>query len=108
MPAAYGQRASRSGPGQSPAFRDNAIKSMSGASGRQRVREACFDTFLLANPDQDTLAKFETVIHPMFQLIQSLASKNSNLRATRDLLLPKLMSGELDVSAMPEPEALAA
>ncbi len=32
----------------------------------------------------------------------------SNLRRTRDLLLPKLISGELDVSALPEPEALAA
>ena len=32
----------------------------------------------------------------------------SNLRITRDLVLPKLISGELDVSAMPEPEALAA
>jgi type I restriction enzyme S subunit len=34
--------------------------------------------------------------------------RNRNLRATRDLLLPKLISGELDVSALPEPEALAA
>jgi type I restriction enzyme S subunit len=93
---------------RSDAFRDNAIKSMSGASGRQRVREACFDTFRLANPDQETLAKFVAVTRPMFQLIQSLARKNSNLRTTRDLLLPKLISGELDVSAMPEPEALAA
>jgi len=93
---------------RSDAFRDNAIKSMSGASGRQRVREACFDTFLLANPDRETLAKFETVMRPMFQLIQSLALKNSNLRTTRDLVLPKLISGELDVSALPEPEALAA
>lgn len=93
---------------RSEAFRDNAIKSMSGASGRQRVREACFDTFLLANPDQETLAKFETVVRPMFRLIQSLALKSSNLRATRDLLLPKLISGELDVSAVPESEALAA
>ena len=93
---------------RSDAFRDNAIKSMSGASGRQRVREACFDTFLLANPDHATLAKFEAVTRPMFQLIQSLALKNSNLRTTRDLLLPKLISGELDVSAFPEPEALAA
>jgi type I restriction enzyme S subunit len=93
---------------RSDAFRDNAIKSMSGASGRQRVREACFDSFLLANPDQETLAKFAAVTRPMFQLIQSLALKNSNLRTTRDLLLPKLISGELDVSALPEPQALAA
>ena len=34
--------------------------------------------------------------------------RTQNLRTTRDLLLPKLISGELDVSAMPEPEALAA
>lgn len=93
---------------RSDAFRDNAIKSMSGASGRQRVREACFDTFLLANPDPKTLSKFSAVARPMFQLIQSLAFKNTNLRTTRDLLLPKLISGELDVSALPEPEALAA
>jgi type I restriction enzyme, S subunit len=93
---------------RSDAFRDNAIKSMSGASGRQRVREACFDTYLLANPDQQTLAKFAAVTRPMFQLVQKLARKNSNLRSTRDLLLPKLISGELDVSALPEPEAVAA
>ena len=89
---------------RSDAFRDNAIKSMSGASGRQRVREACFDTFLLANPDRATLATFAAVTRPMFQLIQSLALKNSNLRKTRDLLLPKLISGQLDVPAVPAPE----
>lgn len=93
---------------RSDAFRDNAINSMSGASGRQRVREACFDTFRLACPDKGMLAKFAAVTRPMFQLVQSLALKNSNLRTTRDLLLPKLISGDLDVSAMPEPEALAA
>lgn len=93
---------------RSDAFRGNAIKSMSGASGRQRVREACFDTFLLANPDQETLTKFAAVTRPMFRLIQSLALKNANLRTTRDLLLPKLISGELDVSAVPEPQPVAA
>ena len=93
---------------RSDPFRDNAIKSMSGASGRQRVREACFDTFLMANPDRVTLSRFEALVLPTFKLVQTLALKNANLRATRDLLLPKLISGELDVSAMPEPEALAA
>jgi type I restriction enzyme S subunit len=34
--------------------------------------------------------------------------KQDNLRTTRDLLLPKLISGELDVSHLPEPEAMAA
>ena len=90
------------------AFRDNAIKSMSGASGRQRVREACFDTFLLAQPDRETLAKFESFVRPMFKFVQTLALKNTNLRSTRDLLLPRLISGELDVSDLPEPQAAVA
>jgi type I restriction enzyme S subunit len=89
-------------------FRDNAIKSMVGASGRQRVREACFDTFMFAHPDQDTLSSFESLVRPIFRLVQSLAMKNANLRITRDLLLPKLISGEIDISAMPEPEGIAA
>ena len=93
---------------RSDAFRENAIKTMSGASGRQRVRETCFDTFLLANPDAETLAKFETLIRPTFKLVHALALKNANLRTTRDLLLPKLISGELDVSALPEPQSIAA
>ena len=93
---------------RSDAFRDNAIKSMSGASGRQRVREACFNTFLIANPDRATLSRFKALVRPMFKLVHTLARKNTNLRTTRDLLLPKLISGELDVSALPEPKALTA
>ena len=93
---------------RSDSFRDNAIKSMSGASGRQRVREACFDTYMIANPDPELLATFEALVRPMFQLVQKLALKNQNLRTTRDLLLPKLISGEIDVSAVPAPESIAA
>jgi type I restriction enzyme S subunit len=51
---------------------------------------------------------FGKLVQPMRRLTVTLQNKNLNLRTTRDLLLPKLISGELDVSAMPEPEALAA
>jgi type I restriction enzyme S subunit len=44
----------------------------------------------------------------MSELVIGLLRKNINLRTTRDLLLSKLIAGELDVSAMPEPEAAAA
>ncbi len=93
---------------RSDPFRDNAIKSMSGASGRQRVREACFDAFRLPQPDEQTLCAFSAITKPMFQLVYSLSKKNTNLRTTRDLLLPKLISGELDVSALPDPQETAA
>ena len=39
---------------------------------------------------------------------EQLLAVNERLASARDLLLPKLISGELDVSAVPEPEALVA
>ena len=93
---------------RSDEFRGNAIKSMSGATGRQRVKEACFDSFVLAQPDAETLQGYGETVRPIFAMIRTLAAKNANLRATRDLLLPKLISGELDVSTLPEPEEAVA
>ncbi len=85
---------------RSDEFRGNAIKSMSGATGRQRVQEACFEKLLIAQPGERELAAFTEVARPMFKLIHCLATKNTNLRRTRDLLLPKLISGALDVSKL--------
>jgi len=85
---------------RSSEFRGKAIKSMSGATGRQRVQPACFDKFLFAHPDSKTLAQFAEQVPPTFRAIQVLAAMNENLRATRDLLLPRLVSGELDVNEL--------
>ncbi len=67
-----------------------------------------FRQFLLLLPPADVQRAWATHCDPMLRLCRNLVRKNENLRTTRDLLLPKLISGELDVSAMPEPEALAA
>ena len=45
------------------------------------------------------LSKFEKSVRPMFELIRSLRSKNNSLRQTRDLLLPRLLSGQINVEA---------
>jgi|694.fasta_scaffold05620_12 type I restriction enzyme S subunit len=82
---------------RSDAFRDNAIKSMSGATGRQRVQEKCFDNFFFAHPDPKSLSAFAEFMRPLFKNVFALSKKNANLRKTRDLLLPKLISGQLDV-----------
>lgn len=81
-------------------FRQNAIKSMSGASGRQRVRPECFDSFVLAEPPSALIERFAQLTSPMFNLIAVLAEENGVLRTARDLLLPRLVSGELDVSEL--------
>jgi type I restriction enzyme S subunit len=64
--------------------------------------------FRFARPPEDLMRGFSSLASPIHDLAETLHAKNANLRATRDLLLPKLISGELDVSAIPEPEALAA
>jgi type I restriction enzyme S subunit len=87
---------------RSSEFRDNAIKSMCGATGRQRIQEACFGRFFIAESDKGTLEHFQSIASPMFRLIHSLSLKNDNLGTTRDLLLPKLLSGEIPVEAVEE------
>lgn len=59
-------------------------------------------------PSPGLLVEFETMCASLLGLARNLAQKNTNLRTTRDLLLPKLISGELDVSELPESEAIAA
>lgn len=59
-------------------------------------------------PTPELLSGFERVVSPMSSAISVYSRQAHNLRTTRDLLLPKLIAGELDVSAMPEPEAIAA
>lgn len=58
----------------------------------------------IAIPPDDLLAKFEAFISPLRRQLSILVDKSSNLRAQRDLLLPKLVSGEIDVSDIPMPE----
>lgn len=81
-----------------PALRDTAQRSMSGASGRQRVQNACFDSYLIPVPDGATGGRFSETVGPLFALAANLAKQNRVLREARDLLLPRLVSGELDVS----------
>lgn len=47
--------------------------------------------------------KFENVVSPLFQKIHVLLRERANLLAQRELLLPKLISGEIDVSDIPMP-----
>jgi type I restriction enzyme S subunit len=49
-------------------------------------------------PPRDIRAAFDSLERPLFSLTAILVRQNANLRMTRDLLLPKLVSGGLDVS----------
>lgn len=49
-------------------------------------------------PDEKTLEKFENIVSPMYSAMQENTKESKILANTRDVLLSKLMSGELDVS----------
>ncbi len=68
-----------------------------------------FRQFLIVVPPPSLQSEWAKICDPMLSLCRKLVRKNANLRTTRDLLLPKLISGELDVSNLPAPEeAIAA
>ena len=81
-------------------LRECAIKSMVGASGRQRVQPECFDSFRFPHPCKKLLSLFEETVEPIFKHVQRLWKQTLILRQTRDLLLPKLLSGKLDISEL--------
>ena len=51
-------------------------------------------------PDADTFYKFENIVAPLYKAMQQNTQESSKLAELRDSLLPRLMSGELDVSSI--------
>ena len=88
VPSEYPYLLARNG-----AFREHAIQSMTGTSGRQRVQVDALGPYLLPFPPPELWGKFSSFVSPLFDSIR-LGSKESNtLAAHRDVLLPKLFSG---------------
>ena len=50
--------------------------------------------------DKNIIIKFEQIVKPIFEQIKNLSNKNENLKQTRDTLLPRLISGEINVENM--------
>ncbi|MFZ2467279.1 MAG: restriction endonuclease subunit S, partial [Parvibaculum sedimenti] len=81
------------------AFREHAIRSMTGTSGRQRAQGESVAAFKLASPPADEIwHAFEWQIAPTFESINSNAKESETLATLRDTLLPKLISGELRIA----------
>lgn len=83
-----------------PAFVDYAVKNMNGSSGRQRVSAETVGQYRLPLFDKHSLVLFREVVSPMFLKMRYNSLENMRLAELQDALLPKLMSGEIDVSAV--------
>lgn len=78
-------------------FREYAIRSMSGSDGRQRVKRDKLQRLQSMLPSENIICEFEDIVKPIFDQIYLLNAKNKRLAEARDRLLPKLMSGEIEV-----------
>lgn len=78
-------------------FRKYAINNMSGSDGRQRVKVERLMEYEYLKPTNDLVCEFSSKVTPMFKNIKHLSKLNAILREARDRLLPKLMSGEIEV-----------
>lgn len=71
-----------------------------GSTGQTELPRERVKAMELRLPDNDTLARFNAVIAPIVSLIITNQQENVRLASIRDALLPKLMSGEVDVSGI--------
>jgi len=68
---------------------------MGGGTIFKSVAKADMLGLQLLIPPADLMAGFVWTVSPMFSTLKVLTAKNANLRHTRDLLLPRLISGEV-------------
>lgn len=78
-------------------FRQSAINSMSGSDGRQRVKADKIKALAYLLPPAKLVLDFEQVVSPMFEMVFKLNKQIFVATQARDRLLPKLMSGEVEV-----------
>ena len=74
------------------------IESKASGSTFKEVSGSVMKSVEAVIPDGDTIAKFNAFCRPVFEMQEKLEQENRKLAAMRDSLLPRLMSGEIDVS----------
>ena len=76
------------------------LASMNAGSAVPSMTTDILNAMELTIPSADRLAEFESVVAPMYQTMQVNNRESEKLAELRDTLLPKLMSGEMDVSSI--------
>lgn len=82
---------------RSDAFREFAIQSMTGSSGRQRVPAESLSHYFIAMPSEKLAQNFGLFVRPLFARMSNAAIESRKLAALRDSLMPRLISGDIRV-----------
>lgn len=76
-----------------------------GATNQLELSRTDIGNFKIWQPPEHLRLEFHRLVWPMLEQAEQLNLAVLSLQKARDLLLPRLMSGELDVSRIPVPEA---
>ena len=76
------------------------IQGIKGGSAQPKFNKTDFKNTSVLIPPKDILSRFHETVAPMFEMISHRQTETSRLANLRDTLLPHLMSGEIDVSAV--------
>ena len=79
------------------------IKANASGAAQPQANAQVLTSIPIVMPNEKTLQQFHLIVQPLCDQKEILEMKNINLRQTRDLLLPRLISGELDVSDLDIP-----
>ena len=84
-----------------PAFRDFLLAHVTGSTGsRQRAQPKATLTYPIPNPGLEAVEDFCAFANPLYEQIKVNERNSKQLEELRDALLPKLMTGEIDVSKL--------
>lgn len=84
-------------------FVDHASQTSQGTK-MPRANWKVLTEYPLPRPPTERLEQFNSFVEAIVDQTRTLMLQSANLRAQRDLLLPKLISGEIDVSEVPQPD----
>ena len=74
------------------------IDGITGGSAQRKFNKTDFKSIKIMMPPVDILIKFDRIIKPIFSKIEKNSEESSRLELVRDTLLPKLMSGEVEIN----------
>ena len=81
-------------------FKQTPVKAIVTGAVQPKISQANLRSIQVVIPPQKLLTDYNNQIAPLFALLRTNDEANKSLAALRDTLLPKLMSGEIDVSGI--------
>ena len=79
-------------------FKQTPVKSIVTGAVQPKISQANLRSVQVVIPPEHNLKEYNDLVEPLFSLLRANEEECKSLAALRDTLLPKLMSGEIDVS----------